>query len=111
MTSASASRVTRSSRSLRLALVLLGGGLAVAGALRAQEPPRPATEAEAEVTTERTEGTEVVEAAKDAAVKRPPAAEADAAEKAPAPKGPSPNRFEPTEKVRADFDVSFPIDI
>ena len=99
MTSASASRVTRSSRSLRLALVLLGGGLAVAGALRAQEPPRPATEAEAEVTTERTEGTEVVEAAKDAA------------EKAPPPKGPSPNRFEPTEKVRADFDVSFPIDI
>lgn len=107
MTSASASRVTRSSRSLRLALVLLGGGLAIAGALRAQEPPAP----EAEVTTEGTEGTEVVEAAKDAAVKRPPAAEADAAEKAPAPKGPSPNRFEPTEKVRADFDVSFPIDI
>ena len=30
---------------------------------------------------------------------------------APAPKGPSPSRFEPTEKVRADFDVSFPIDI
>ena len=105
MTSASASRVTRSSRSLRLALLLLGGGLAVAGALRAQQPPAP------KATTEGTEGTEVVEAAKDAAVKRPPAAEADAAEKAPAPKGPSPNRFEPTEKVRADFDVSFPIDI
>jgi len=105
MTSASASRVTRSSRSLRLALLLLGGGLAVAGALRAQQPPAP------KATTEGTEGTEVVEAAKDAAVKRPPAAEADAAEKAPPPKGPSPNRFEPTEKVRADFDVSFPIDI
>ena len=93
MTSASASRVTRSSRSLRLALLLLGGGLAVASALRAQQPPAP------KATTEGTEGTEVVEAAKDAA------------EKAPAPKGPSPNRFEPTEKVRADFDVSFPIDI
>ncbi len=105
MTSASASRVTRSSRSLRLALLLLGGGLAVASALRAQQPPAP------KATTEGTEGTEVVEAAKDAAVKRPPAAEADAAEKAPPPKGPSPNRFEPTEKVRADFDVSFPIDI
>jgi len=90
---------------LRLALLLLGGGLAVAGALRAQQPPAP------KATTEGTEGTEVVEAAKDAAVKRPPAAEADAAEKAPPPKGPSPNRFEPTEKVRADFDVSFPIDI
>ena len=106
MTSASASRVTRSSRSLRLALLLLGGGVAVAGVLAAQETPRPATEAEAT-----TEGTEVVEAAKGEAVKRPPAAEADAAEKASPPKGPSPNRFEPTEKVRADFDVSFPIDI
>jgi hypothetical protein len=28
-----------------------------------------------------------------------------------APTGPSPSRFEPTEKVRADFDVSFPVDI
>ncbi|MDQ1346034.1 MAG: hypothetical protein QG586_1565 [Pseudomonadota bacterium] len=113
MTSASASRVTRSSRSLRLALLLLGGGLAVAGVLRAQETPRPApeTEAEAEATTEGTEGTEGAKGAQDAAVKPPPAAEADATEKAPTPKGPSPNRFEPTEKVRADFDVSFPIDI
>jgi hypothetical protein len=94
---------------LRLALLLLGGGLAVAGVLRAQETPRPETEAEA--TTEGTEGTEVAEASKGEAVKRPPAAEPDAAEEAPPPKGPSPNRFEPTEKVRADFDVSFPIDI
>jgi hypothetical protein len=94
---------------LRLALLLLGGGLAVAGVLRAQEPP--ARETEAEATTEGTEGTEAAKGAQDAAVKRPPAAEADAAEKAPPPKGPSPNRFEPTEKVRADFDVSFPIDI
>jgi len=27
------------------------------------------------------------------------------------PAGPSPERFNPTEKVRADFPVSFPIDI
>ena len=27
------------------------------------------------------------------------------------PPGPSPQRFNPTEKVRADFPVSFPIDI
>jgi hypothetical protein len=27
------------------------------------------------------------------------------------PVGSTPNRFEPTEKVRADFDVSFPVDI
>ena len=30
---------------------------------------------------------------------------------ASASKGPSPQRFTPTEQVRADFDVSFPIDI
>jgi hypothetical protein len=66
--------------------------------LRAQEPPAPVTEAEA--TTEGTEGTEGAKTA-----------EPDAAGKAPPPKVPSPNRFEPTEKVRADFDVSFPIDI
>ena len=110
MTSASASRVTRSSRSLRLALLLLGGVLAVTGALRAQEAgrPAPAPAPEAEATTEGTEG---AKGAKDEAVKQPAAAEPDAAEKAPPPKGPSPNRFEPTEKVRADFDVSFPIDI
>jgi hypothetical protein len=29
----------------------------------------------------------------------------------PTAKGPSPQRFTPTEQVRADFDVSFPIDI
>ena len=113
MTSASASRVTRSSRSLRLALLLLGGVLAVTGALRAQEAgrPAPAPAPEAAATTEGTEGTEGAKGAKDEAVKQPAAAEPDAAEKAPPPKGPSPNRFEPTEKVRADFDVSFPIDI
>jgi len=108
MTSASASRVTRSSRNLRLALVVFGCGLAVAGVLRAQEPARPDAEAEAQATTE---GTEVAEAAKGEAVKQPAAAEPDAAGKVPPPKEPSPNRFEPTEKVRADFDVSFPIDI
>jgi hypothetical protein len=34
-----------------------------------------------------------------------------AAPTASAGKGPSPQRFVPTEQVRADFDVSFPIDI
>jgi hypothetical protein len=112
MTSASASRVTRSSRSLRLALLLLGGVLAVTGALRAQEAGRPApAPAPAPEAAATTEGTEGAKGAKDEAVKQPAAAEPDAAEKAPPPKGPSPNRFEPTEKVRADFDVSFPIDI
>jgi hypothetical protein len=43
-----------------------------------------------------------------------PAAEGDELPPLPpdvAPAGPSPQRFNPTEKVRADFPVSFPIDI
>jgi hypothetical protein len=35
----------------------------------------------------------------------------DAAPRTPGVVGPTPGRFEPTEKVRADFDVSFPVDI
>lgn len=35
----------------------------------------------------------------------------DDTQTAPVAKGPSPQRFTPTEQVRADFDVSFPIDI
>jgi hypothetical protein len=37
--------------------------------------------------------------------------DAGAAPAATTAKGPSPQRFVPTEQVRADFDVSFPIDI
>ena len=102
MTSASASRVTRSSRSLRLAVLLFAGVLAVVTVLRAQEtPPPPAPPAAAGTTP-----------SQDAAA----APGDDPAPRASAPAsdpraGPSPARFEPTEKVRADFDVSFPIDI
>ena len=52
---------------------------------------------------------------------KPPAADQAPAEPAAAtpkseanknaPAADSPERFEPTEKVRADFDVSFPVDI
>ena len=49
------------------------------------------------------------------AAKEPPKTEAQDDAQAPpsgnADKGPSPQRFVPTEQVRADFDVSFPIDI
>jgi hypothetical protein len=38
-------------------------------------------------------------------------AEARPAEKSAADQKPSPQRFIPSEQVRADFDVSFPIDI
>jgi len=97
MTSDSASRVTRSRRDLRLALALFLGALAVVTALRAQEtPPAPAPQPveappPASDTTAPTEGAPAVDA------QRKP--------------GTSPGRFEPTEKVRADFDVSFPVDI
>ena len=105
MTSASASRVTRSSRNLRLALLAFAGVLAGVTALRAQEtrpasvpvrPPAPATAAPS--------ATAPAPAAREGAA-------ADAGAKQAAPADPSPARFEPTEKVRADFDVSFPIDI
>jgi hypothetical protein len=89
----------RSSRSLRLAAVLFLGVLSVVTALRAQESaPAPAGKAR--------------DAATDAVPPATPPADAPAGTAAaPAPKGSSPSRFEPTEKVRADFDVSFPIDI
>jgi hypothetical protein len=109
MTSASASRVTRSSRSLRPALLLFAGVLSVATVLRAQESaPAPAAGKSAPPAS--APATDATNAARTAApgVGRP-ATPSDGS--APAPQGPSPSRFEPSEKVRADFDVSFPIDI
>ena len=112
MTSASASRVTRSRRHLLLALLLFAGVLSVVTVLRAQEStPAPAGKP---ATPASTPGSDAATAAREAAPNgeasaKPPAGAPDGA--APAPKGPSPSRFEPTEKVRADFDVSFPIDI
>ena len=100
MTSASASRVTRSSRSLRRAALLFAGVLAGITVLRAQEPP--ATPSPAPPATP-----------EPAAPAPAAAADPKAAAKTNAPPASTstPARFEPTEKVRADFDVSFPIDI
>jgi hypothetical protein len=68
-----------------------------------QEQPVPATKAEPPPAGE-------TAAPADAEVEQAdeelPPLPADAA-----PAGPSPQRFNPTEKVRADFPVSFPIDI
>jgi hypothetical protein len=114
MTSASASRVTRSSRNLRLAVLLFAGVLSVVTVLRAQESvPAPADAPAAPASAPATAATSTArDAAPDGAPSAPPAAGApDDAAAAPAAKGSSPARFEPTEKVRADFDVSFPIDI
>jgi hypothetical protein len=105
MTSASASRVTRSSRNLRRAVALFLGVLSMATVLWAQErTPAPAPQPEA------------ADAPRDAApagtaATRPDTDAPAPATDAPASRGGSPTRFEPTEKVRADFDVSFPIDI
>jgi hypothetical protein len=106
MTSASASRVTRSSRSLRRAALLFAGVLAGVTVLRAQEPPAALPPVAAPPPP----------AAAPAGTN--PAAPAVATDPKPAGKAneppastSTPSRFEPTEKVRADFDVSFPVDI
>jgi len=122
MTSASASRVTRSSRNLRFALAMFAGALAVVTVLRAQETPPAAPAASSPAAPAGTPVPETgtaTEAAADAA--EGPAGEVQSAPPAAAPTnappdsrrpvGPTPGRFEPTEKVRADFDVAFPIDI
>ena len=50
--------------------------------------------------------------AKDAAAESPPTAgTAGATNPSPTTGAGSPQRFEPTEKVRPDFDVAFPVDI
>jgi hypothetical protein len=117
MTSDSASRVTRSSRSLQRALLLFAACLALAGVLGAEEPAAPGRTAEparpdasadaaASATSEGPDRPQA--AAEPEAVATQPAGAPD---EKPRAVGPTPDRFEPTEKVRADFDVSFPVDI
>ena len=98
MTSDSASRVTRSRWHLFGALALL----AVFGVLRAQEPEAPASTPPANPPAP---------APNAPATSAPAAATPAAAAPAAAKPGRTQDRFEPSEKVRADFDVSFPVDI
>jgi hypothetical protein len=99
---------------LRLALVLFASCLAVVTVLRAQEEPAAPARGQETETTGGTEGTEARKAVEPAA---PSGAEKDKSEpptnpdRRPGVVGSTPGRFEPTEKVRADFDVSFPVDI
>lgn len=93
-------------------LILLLAALLTSAAI-AIDPPKPPVPA--------AERPDIADADKEAAAKAK--AEADAQAEAaddevlpplPAdmvPAGPPPARFNPTEKVRADFPVSFPIDI
>lgn len=137
MTRASASRATRSSRDLRLLVLLALACVAGITVLRAQETPPADAEtapvAEPEGTEAAAEGEKIeFPDAPDptAAPSKPPAApttEAPAAAageevdeeelppettpRTPGVVGDTAGHFEPTEKVRADFDVSFPVDI
>lgn len=137
MTRVSASRATRSSRDLRLLVMLALACVAGITVLRAQETPPADAEtapvAEPDSTEAPAEGEKIeFPDAPDptAAPSKPPAApttEAPAAaageevdEEEPPPEttprtpgvvGDTAGHFEPTEKVRADFDVSFPVDI
>ena len=97
MTSDSASRVTRSRWHIFGALALL----AVVGVLRAQEPEAPASTPAANTPTP----------APNAPAAATPAAATPAAAPAAARPGRAQDRFEPSEKVRDDFDVSFAVDI
>ena len=115
MTSDSVSRVTRSSRNLRLAVLVFLGALAAATALRAQEPSKATVPAPAPAIEPATNSAAEppVAAASGEAESTAPAGEKNAPPAATdrKPSAPSSGRFEPTEKVRADFDVSFPVDI
>ena len=111
---------------------MFAGALAVVTVLRAQEPPPdgpaaspaaapaggpvPAARSAIEPTAEEPAAEEPAADATDASVdKGPPSPPAGAPTSGPPdarrPVGPTPGRFEPTEKVRADFDVAFPVDI
>ena len=83
----------------------------------ALDPPRPAP---APATSEEVAGEAPPvpgEVPPDTAPAVPDVAESQAEEDVPPPApearstGPTPQRFDPSEKVRADFPVSFPIDI
>jgi predicted lipid-binding transport protein (Tim44 family) len=124
MTSDSASRVTRSKRGLLLAIALLAGGivaLGVPGSPRAQQAPaspqaQPAESVDGAPAPAPPAGTAEAPAATDTAPTQAPGVSQPkpADEKSP-PAGAASSqpqeRFVPTEKVRADFDVSFPVDI
>lgn len=130
MTRDSGSRVTRSKRELRL-LVLLAAACATGiTVLRAQESPQAPdpgpsaaeTDAAGPAASESPPAPDPTAPAAAPAATDPPAAPppaggdedeppSDAAPRTQGTVGPTPGHFEPSEKVRADFDVSFPVDI
>jgi hypothetical protein len=113
-----ATRLERRSRPLPLAPLIALALLAVGIAYAQQNLPAPAVPSAPPATTAPATGSDTsAPAAAPADAESTPAGDAnedDAATPPPpsaaAGKG-SPQRFEPTEKVRPDFDVAFPIDI
>jgi hypothetical protein len=83
---------------------------------RPQAPPVPAPSAQSQAEPSPAPVTERPDISEDEAAAKAKA-EAEVEEELPplpadlVPAGPPPARFNPTEKVRADFPVSFPIDI
>jgi hypothetical protein len=108
MTSASASRVTRSRNSLALAIALFAGGIVAVATLHAQQAPNPAPPQAAPPANDAPAAAPVAPVTGQSQTQ--PANAPPAARGKPAA-GQSQEHFEPTEKVRADFDVSFPVDI
>jgi hypothetical protein len=112
MTSDSASRVMRSKYPLALATALFAAGVVAVTATSAQQAPSSAQTTTAATAKDAPATAPAASAATPAssqppATAKPPAAAASRGSSG----GQSPEHFEPTEKVRADFDVSFPVDI
>jgi hypothetical protein len=84
-----------------------------AGAAWALDPPRPAPTTQPAAATAGEQSTPPAEAPAEQEPATPAVEETSVPPPAPeAPRtGPTPQRFDPTEEVRADFPVSFPSDI
>lgn len=101
---------------MRYFIVLLAAMLTTVAL--AIDPPKPPEKEQTETTpVPASERPDIADAGKEANAKAKAEAAAEEDEVLPPlpadmiPAGPPPARFNPTEKVRADFPVSFPIDI
>jgi hypothetical protein len=104
-------------------IAVLAASVLVFAAIAIEPPSQPAPGAPAKPESAKPEPTKAepepepeAESGQAPAPAADPAAEEQEEELPPLPPdtepvGPSPQRFNPTEKVRADFPVSFPIDI
>jgi hypothetical protein len=101
--------------SLAAATVLAFAALAIETPQTPPGTPAPPPEPEREESAQpESAPAPDAETGDESATPKEPAAEDDELPPLPpdvAPAGPSPQRFNPSEKVRADFPVSFPIDI